>query len=353
MKSSREMTEDILVRRDEYVALRKKKIKMFTGSSISVLGFAIIVTGSMMLLNSGVMDQHVPIETNLSISISEEAPASQVPVKKETERIVNNSSEKISVKLSSGENPENTQPDIMPEAPLAVQVVLQVSDTPAGNSNKPNEMAVVPAVSTVPSFDTDVNIKGHDKESVSAGSSKSSVSSKESITQKSEEVLSSKESVQTIATSLSSESVVSESAVESAASSSDIVSDSVIITEPPVSDSGITVTDITGSVSLVEQVTDMTETSSYYVYYELTSDEEKDDTIFKDMDEIVFENKTYRSVPVTVDYEMAKYMEYLPSKAVINECEVYYVRKMHMIALVKNRNLALYSLWTEQDNNEE
>lgn len=62
MKSSREMTEDILGRRDEYVALKRKRIRMFTGSSVTVIGFAVIVTGSMMLINSGVMDQHVPVD---------------------------------------------------------------------------------------------------------------------------------------------------------------------------------------------------------------------------------------------------------------------------------------------------
>ncbi len=347
MKSSREMTEDILGRRDEYVALKRKKIRMFTGSSVTVIGFAVIVTGSMMLINSGVMDQHVPVDTNLSISISEEAPASQVPVKKETERIVNNSSEKkVSVKLSSGV-PDNTQPEITPEVPFAAQIVVSVSDTPAV-SNKSNDSGNIPSVSTVPS-DIAEDPKSAVKES-SGSSVKVSLTSKESTVSNKEEVSSSKDPLQTEASATNSESQITESVSAAVITTSE----SVTVTEPSGSVTDVPVSEVTETVSSSESNVSESEISTaYYVYYDLISDTEKDESVFENMDEVVFENKIYKKVPFSLDYEMSKYMEYIPSNTTVNECEVYYVRKMHMIALVKNKNLALYSLYTEQNNTEE
>lgn len=345
MKSSREMTEDILGRRDEYVALKRKRIRMFTGSSVTVIGFAVIVTGSMMLINSGVMDQHVPVDPNPGIAFSEEATASQVPDKKNTERLVNNSSEKkVSVKLSSGAVPENTQPEITPENPFVAQIVVSVSDTPAP-VHKSNDTENVPAVSTVPT-DAVENSKGTLKNSVS--SVKGSLNTKESASQIKEEVSSLKEQLQTEHIVSSAESQISESVSEAiiSASESVIVSESFVsLTDVPVSEAPETVL---SSESVISETT-----SSYYVYYDLVSDEEKDDSVFKDIDEVVFESNIYRRAPFSLGYEMSKYMEYLPSNGKINDCDVYYVRKMHMIALVKNKNLALYSLYSEPDAAEE
>lgn len=349
MKSSREMTEDILGRRDEYVALKRKKIRMFTGSSVTVIGFAVIVTGSMMLINNGVMDQHVPIDTNPGILISEEGTASQVPEKKNTERIVNNSSErKVSVYLSSGDVPENTQPEITPEIPYAAQIIVSVSDTP-GVSHKSNDAVSVPSVSTVP-VDAAEGSKAGSKNSESSVKVPASV--KESVTQHKEEVSSVKEQLQTEHLVSSVESMNSESVSDVAVSSAESLSESVVITEPSGSVTNVSVSEANETVPSSESVANGSETvTDYYVYYDLVNDEEKDNSVFEGIDEVVFENRTYRKVPFSFDYEMSKYLEYMPSNTIINDCEVYYVRKMHMIALVKNKSLSLYSLYTEQNIN--
>lgn len=355
MKSSREMTEDILVRRDEYVALKRRKMRMFTGSSATVLGFAVIVTGSTMLINSGVMDSHVPVDTSLGISVSEEAPASQVPVKKETERLVRNSSEmSVPLNLSSGERAENTQPDIISEVQFAGQAVTVLSDT--SNANYFTKEAASSAVSTVPTFEKSKDSKVNDKESVSDSLSKTSITTKESSTKKSEEPSSEKDIPQTAVSSVSSVTQISEavSVSEPPVSSVESVSDSIISSESSAITSASVVSESAESVSSSVSALDSavpengTEKTSY-VYYDLTSDEENDDTLFEDINEVQFENRTYKSVPFTVE-EMAKFMEYLPSNEQVENCDVYYVRKMHMIALVKNRSLALYSLCMEDNN---